>query len=153
MVTVTPTPTPTPTPEVTVTPTPTPDIGHTEDHALTVKKQWDDRDGRVPARVYVTLYNGEAAVETVTLSAANGWTYTWRELDNEGNWQVLESNIPAGYTPTYAVDDNVVTITNVETLAQTGQLNWPVAVMGGCGMLLLLCGAAVILRKKQDADE
>ena len=152
VVTVTPTPTPTPTPEVTVTPTPTPDIGHTEDHALTVKKQWDDRDGRVPARVYVTLYNGEAAVETVTLSAANGWTYTWRELDNEGNWQVLESNIPAGYTPTYAVNDNVVTITNVETLAQTGQLNWPVAVMGGCGMLLL-CGAAVILRKKQDADE
>ena len=112
-----------------------------------------DRDNKVPARVYVTLYDGETAMETVTLSPANGWTHTWTELSLEGNWQVMETNVPNGYTPTYKVEGDLVIITNTETLIQSGQLKWPVAVMGGAGVLLLLCGAAMVMRKKREADE
>jgi hypothetical protein len=112
-----------------------------------------DRDNRVPRQVYVTLYNGEAAVETITLSPDNNWSHTWTGLDVEGNWQVMETNVPNGYTPTYKVVGDTVIITNTETLIQTGQLNWPVAVMGGAGVLLLLCGTAMIMRKKREADE
>ena len=158
--TVTPEVTPTPTPEVTPTPTPTPEVTPTPTPTPTpdckeikVKKNWVDRDNRVPRQVYVTLYNGEAAVETITLSPDNNWSHTWTGLDVEGNWQVMETNVPNGYTPTYKVVGDTVIITNTETLIQTGQLNWPVAVMGGAGVLLLLCGAAMIMRKKREADE
>ena len=45
---------------------------------------------------------------------------------------VLETNIPKGYVPSYSVsaDGTVVTITNSKSLIQTGQLNWPVWVLG-----------------------
>ena len=134
---------------MTPTPTPTPDVGRT----IKVNKVWVDRDNRVPRQVYVTLYNGEAAVETITLSPDNNWTHTWEGLAVDGNWQIMETNVPNGYTPTYKVEGDMVTITNTESLIQTGQLNWPVAVMGGAGILLLLCGAAMVMRKKREADE
>lgn len=123
------------------------------ENTITVKKHWVDRDNRVPGQVYVTLYNGETVVETVTLNSHNGWTHTWTELDESGNWQIMETNVPNGYTPTYKVEGNLVIITNTETLIQTGQLNWPVVAMGGMGVLLLLCGAAMVMRRKQDSDE
>lgn len=119
---------------------------------ITVVKQWNDRDGRVPAQVYLTLYNGQTVYQTVTLSAANNWSHTWDNLDPNGNWQVIETNIPAGYTPTYSVNGNVITVTNNETLIQTGQLDWPIVVMGGAGVLMLLCGAVMIARKRKEED-
>ena len=86
------------------------------------------------------------------LSSANGWKHTWTDLDGSGNWQVLETNIPKGYTPTYVVNGDVVTITNSETLIQTGQNNLGVVVMGGCGVLMLLCGLFIIGRRKKEED-
>ena len=120
---------------------------------LTVIKKWDDTEkSSRPASVKVTLYNGSTAVETVTLSDSNNWTYTWRDLDGNGAWQVQESNIPAGYTPSYAVSDGVVTITNTASLIQTGQLDWPIPVLGGLGILLLALGCVMTLRKRKSGN-
>ena len=73
------------------------------------------------------------------------------DLDPQGNWQVTETNIPKDYTPSYKAEGDTVTITNTRTLIQTGQLNWPIWLLGGGGLTLVLAGA-VLLRKKKQAD-
>lgn len=117
---------------------------------LTVKKVWDDDGKDRPDSVRVTLYNGKQAVEVVTLSAENDWTYTWYDLDGNGNWQIIETSIPKGYVPSYSYSNGVITITNTERLIQTGQLNWPIAVMFGLGILFITLGIILICKKKKD---
>jgi len=116
---------------------------------LTVVKRWDDNGKDRPDSVKVTLYNGETAIESVWLGKWNNWSYSWRNLDGHGNWQVIETNIPKGYTPSYSYRSGVVTVTNTATLIQTGQLSWPIPVMGGLGLALLAFGFIVILKKRK----
>ena len=117
---------------------------------VVVRKVWssDDMKDR-PDSVTVTLYNGDVPYETVRLGAWNNWTYTWKDLSAYGNWQVIESNIPKGYVPSYSVSGNVVTITNTRSLIQTGQLNWPIWVLGGAGLVLVSLGGAMLVKKKK----
>ena len=120
---------------------------------LTVCKQWSgDSSKERPDCVTVTLYNGKTAYETVRLSAKNGWSHSWEELDGKGNWQVVESNIPKGYVPSYQVKGDVVTITNTRTLIQTGQLNWPIWVLGGAGVILVVLGVVILTKRKKQND-
>lgn len=118
---------------------------------LAVKKVWDDQDNKLgnrPDSVTVTLYNGSEAIEKVVLSEKNGWSYAWEDLDGSGDWSVLETGIPKDYIPSYSEKDGVVTITNTESLAPTGQLNWPIPVLGSLGLLLVLFGAMTLKKKK-----
>ena len=130
-------------------PDPDPDPSYPLD--VVVRKVWssDDRKDR-PDSVTVTLYNGDVPYETVRLGAWNNWTYTWKDLSAYGNWQVIESNIPKGYVPSYSVSGNVVTITNTRSLIQTGQLNWPIWVLGGAGLVLVSLGGAMLVKKKRE---
>ena len=127
---------------------PNPDPSYPLD--VVVRKVWssDDMKDR-PDSVTVTLYNGDVPYETVRLGAWNNWTYTWKDLSAYGNWQVIESNIPKGYVPSYSVSGNVVTITNTRSLIQTGQLNWPIWVLGGAGLVLIALGGAMLVKKKK----
>lgn len=117
---------------------------------LTVTKKWDDNGKDRPESVKMTLYNGEEAVETVRLGSWNNWTYTWRDLDGAGQWRVLESDVPKGYTPYYSQKDGVVTVTNTATLIQTGQNRWPAAVLGGAGLLMLVAGLLSMRKKREN---
>ena len=130
-------------------PDPDPDPSYPLD--VVVRKVWssDDMKDR-PDSVTVTLYNGDVPYETVRLGAWNNWTYTWKDLSAYGNWQVIESNIPKGYVPSYSVSGNVVTITNTRSLIQTGQLNWPILVLGGAGLVLVSLGGAMLVKKKRE---
>ena len=130
-------------------PKPDPDPSYPLD--VVVRKVWssDDMKNR-PDSVTVTLYNGDVPYETVRLGAWNNWTYTWKDLSAYGNWQVIESNIPKGYVPSYSVSGNVVTITNTRSLIQTGQLNWPIWVLGGAGLVLVSLGGAMLVKKKRE---
>lgn len=130
-------------------PKPDPDPSYPLD--VVVRKVWssDDMKDR-PDSVTVTLYNGDVPYETVRLGAWNNWTYTWKDLSAYGNWQVIESNIPKGYVPSYSVSGNVVTITNTRSLIQTGQLNWPIWVLGGAGLVLVSLGGAMLAKKKRE---
>ena len=130
-------------------PKPDPDPSYPLD--VVVRKVWssDDMKDR-PDFVTVTLYNGDVPYETVRLGAWNNWTYTWKDLSAYGNWQVIESNIPKGYVPSYSVSGNVVTITNTRSLIQTGQLNWPIWVLGGAGLVLVSLGGAMLVKKKRE---
>ena len=130
-------------------PDPDPDPSYPLD--VVVRKVWSSDDGKDrPDSVTVTLYNGDVPYETVRLGAWNNWTYTWKDLSAYGNWQVIESNIPKGYVPSYSVSGNVVTITNTRSLIQTGQLNWPIWVLGGAGLVLVSLGGAILVKKKRE---
>lgn len=117
---------------------------------LTVKKVWDDNGKDRPDRVKMTLYNGEKAVDTVTLGSWNNWTHTWNDLDGSGSWQVLEVNIPKGYVPSYKYNNGVVTVTNTASLIQTGQISWPIPVLSGLGILLVAYGLMVLMKKRKN---
>lgn len=130
-------------------PDPDPDPSYPLD--VVVRKVWSSDDGKDrPDSVTVTLYNGDVPYETVRLGAWNNWTYTWKDLSAYGNWQVIETNIPKGYVPSYSVSGNVVTITNTRSLIQTGQLNWPIWVLGGAGLVLASLGGAMLVKKKRE---
>ena len=130
-------------------PDPDPDPSYPLD--VVVRKVWSSDDGKDrPDSVTVTLYNGDVPYETVRLGAWNNWTYTWKDLSAYGNWQVIETNIPKGYVPSYSVSGNVVTITNTRSLIQTGQLNWPIWVLGGAGLVLVSLGGAMLVKKKRE---
>ena len=132
-------------------PAPEPDPEPEEPVEITACKQWSgDSSKERPDSVTVTLYDGKTAYETVRLSDKNDWSYTWEDLDADGNWQVVETNIPKGYVPSYKVKGDVVTITNTKTLIQTGQLNWPIWVLGGAGVVLVALGVVILTKRKQN---
>ena len=140
-----------PKPDPKPDPKPKPEPEPTYPLDMTVRKVWSNDDGKDrPDSVTVTLYDGETAYETVRLGAWNNWTYTWKDLSAYGNWQVIESNIPKGYVPSYSVSGSVVTITNTRSLIQTGQLNWPIWVLGGAGLVLVSLGGAMLVKKKRE---
>lgn len=126
-----------------------------EPRDLTVKKVWSDEENRRglrPGHITVSLYHGIEAVDKVTLDASNSWTYTWTGLSGEGQWSVIETGIPKGYVPSYCMDGEVITITNTASLIQTGQLNWPILVLGSLGAAMILLGIIIIGKKKKDEN-
>ena len=134
-------------------PAPEPEPEPEEPVEITACKRWSgDSSKERPDSVTVTLYDGKTAYKTVRLSDKNDWSYTWKDLDADGNWQVVESNIPKGYVPSYQVKGDVVTITNTKTLIQTGQLNWPIWVLGGAGILLVVLGVVILTKRKKQND-
>ena len=64
---------------------------------VTVIKQWADDDApNRPTYVDVQLLGDGKVVDEQRLSADNGWTHTWTDLDPTG-WTVVEREVPAGY--------------------------------------------------------
>ncbi|MDO4649152.1 MAG: Cna B-type domain-containing protein [Eubacteriales bacterium] len=127
--------------------------------SLTVKKTWTDHTSTRPDAIQVQLLDGEEVVQTVELTAAGGWTYTWDQLDSYSShsWSVKELPV-AGYTAEYSVDaDGNHVIHNTGkvggTLIQTGQLNWPIPVMVILGLFLILGGTFVLRKNSSKSSE
>ena len=115
---------------------------------LTVYKKWsNDDENKRPEYITVTLFNGEEVVENVRLGAFNNWSYTWTHENLYGNWQVLETNIPKGYVPTYSLNGNELTITNTYSLIYTGNNNYYLYLVGIGGLALVLIGLFCIKKK------
>lgn len=101
----------------------------TETTSLTVRKAWSGDSSATnlrkrPASVTVQLLNAAGnTVSEATLSAANGWAYTWTGLST-GSWSVKEDSIPSGYSVSYSEQETsagkTVTVTN--TLSSDGVL-------------------------------
>ena len=84
--------------------------------SVTVKKVWaNDRASVRPTGVVIQLLQNGTVYDTQVLSAATGWTYTWRELDAEKTWSVRESSVPPGYTASIKLEGDVFTVTNTYT--------------------------------------
>ena len=116
---------------------------------ITVKKVWNtDKSTAIPKSVTVQLLRDDAVVETATLSEANNWQITYSDLPESDAYSIKEVNVPKGFTATYAKKGDMFTVTNTASLAQTGQLIWPIPVLAMAGVFFLLVGFA-ILRKSE----
>ena len=114
------------------------------------------------------LKDGEV-FDTVTLSAANDWRYTWDELDESFKWTVAEKELE-DYTVLVTREGTTFVVTNTydegtpenpaqpenpgkpgnPALPQTGQLWWPVPILVAGGLLLIVIG---VLRRRGNTHE
>lgn len=124
----------------------------------TVKKIWKDNKKTHDA-VTIEIYKNAELFNVVNLSEENKWTYSWKAID-AAEWRVKESIVPKDYEVAYksdngnhAVENTFVGIEPPEpttaphppepSLPQTGQLWWPVFVMGGGGFILIIVGIRI----------
>lgn len=122
-----------------------------------VQKVWKDDGNREmrPNSITVQLLENGNVADTITLSQENNWEYTWNNLDNHSKWQVIELNVPDGYSVSITKEEVVFIITNTapesppsSELPQTGLLWWPVPILASCGLLFLIAG--IIVGRKYD---
>lgn len=123
-----------------------------------VLKQWDDKgyENKRPEKITVDLLCDGKVYDTVELSKANNWAYTWTDLEKDHTWTVAEKTVE-GYTVTLTKTGVTFMLTNKikpttppgpkppTPLPQTGLLWWPVPILLGAG---ILCVLIAILRKK-----
>ena len=115
---------------VKITNTHTPSTTTTKDYKtnLTVNKLWNDsnnKDNLRPSQVTVHLLkNGSVIGQAVQLSSLNAWSYTWNNLDKNGNYSVQEDAV-SGYTAAQSTNSNVITITNTHTPKTPGNPDNP----------------------------
>ncbi len=120
---------------------------------VTVKKIWNDGGDASsrPSSITVNLYSGSTLVDAVALSSGNGWSYTWTDLEKNDGYSVSEERV-TGYAASYSQSGYTFTVTNTPSLAQTGQRNWPIPALAGCGVALFAAGwSLVFLKRKDDA--
>ena len=91
-------------------------IPEIETTSVKVTKVWRGENENRPASVAVQLYKeGMATGVPMTLSEANGWTYTWNQLEKGPAWTADEINVPQGYTKAVIGDAaNGFVITNTK---------------------------------------
>lgn len=138
--------------------------------AFSVLKIWKDQDDQSsrPKEISVSLLKNGQVFDTTMLNADNSWKFKWSNLDPDGEWSVIENNVPDGYEVNIQKDGNSFIITNTykkvdspnnvnpttpvtPQLPQTGQLWWP-----ACTFLLLgICfiGIGLIRRRKNVKNE
>lgn len=100
---------------VRITDEPDEDDEHPGTVVRRVVKVWNDGGGEDsrPDSVVVQLLQGNGTVaDEVTLNATNSWTYEWTDLDADEDWQVVEKNVPEGYTVSVSRDGTTFTVTN-----------------------------------------
>lgn len=120
--------------------------------SLSVRKVWEDKNSRNrPASVEIQLLkDANNVAETIRLNEDNNWSHSWKNLASEYEWTIREKNVPKGYTVSYRISGDEVIVTNTATLIQTGQLNWPIAVLAAGGLLLLAAGYWLYRTPKRD---
>lgn len=114
---------------------------------IQIKKVWnEDKSTVTPNNVQVQLLHDGEILETATLSEQNHWRVTYMDFPESDRYSIKEVNVPKGFTATYSQKGYEFTVTNTASLAQTGQLIWPIPVLAVAGLIFLLMGF-VILQK------
>lgn len=143
-----------------------------------VLKVWKDEghEKERPQEILVQLLQDDKVFDTVTLSADNGWRYTWNNLDSACQWTVVEKEVE-NYSTVVTREGVTFVVTNTfeedepdesnppkstipptnpdkpdkPDLPQTGQLWWPVPVMFAAGLMLIIIG--LLIRRRGAGHE
>ena len=120
--------------------------------AITIKKVWNtDASTKAADSVMVQLLRNGVVVETATLSDQNNWQVTYTDMPESDVYSIVEVNVPKGFTATYSQSGYVFTVTNTASLAQTGQMIWPIPVLAMAGLCLITVGT-IVLRKTRNKN-
>lgn len=111
---------------------------------LVVEKKWNTISKNIPKYVNIELYKGEELIDTIELSEENNWTYTFEGIEKSDKYTIKEINLPKGYTPSYKVDGYSFTVTNTDTLANTGQIFYPIIISFIAGFIFIVFGIKFI---------
>lgn len=81
---------------------------------VSVEKVWADEENESqrPNSVKVTLYENGVTYDCIELSSENSWRYTWRALNPNSRWQLVENNVPDNYTVATVLNDYNFVVTN-----------------------------------------
>lgn len=114
---------------------------------ITINKVWNNgKTSQMPGSVTIRLYRDGEVVSNHILDKDNNWQVVIKDLPRSDGYTVEEMNVPQGYTATYSQSGYTFTVTNTASLAQTGQLLWPIPVLAAAGLFFLVLGV-VLLRK------
>lgn len=123
---------------------------------LAVHKEWKGSAslmGGHPSSIDMQLLRDGVVHDTVSLSAANGWSHEWEGLDAGHEWQVVERVVPQGYTVLASRDGTVVTVTNtaLPPLPPTGS---NIMLIGGIVLALAVLGLMMLAfrQRRRDGD-
>ena len=105
---------------VTAKPEVLPPIAPDEVIQFKVLKLWKGDGGNAdrPSRVEIEIFRDGISYEKKILSEENHWSYNWMAKDDGAKWEVVERNIPKGYTMT--VDERKTTFVLTNTLTPDG---------------------------------
>lgn len=118
---------------------------------LKVIKEWNTtRNHNLPSEVTINLYKDNILLDTIELNATNDWQYIWNDIEKSDTYRVEEINIPIGYTVSYKNEGYVFTVINTDTLAQTGQIYYPIIMLSLIGGLCIFIGLYI---NKKDVNE
>lgn len=118
---------------------------------MTLVKLWKDglHAGKRPESILVEIFRNGESFETVVLSEANNWTYTW-ETEGVCTWTAVERDVPDGYSVSIqSRDGNTIQITNTRPdeptpPPQTGDTSdlyiW-IVLMALSGIVLIVLGS------------
>lgn len=78
-----------------------------------VVKVWKDGQGENrPNSVTIQLLRNGREYDQVELNSSNGWSHTWYSLDTSYRWQIMELDVPDGYTVSVSQSGTTFTVTN-----------------------------------------
>ena len=118
--------------------------------SITIKKVWNtDASTEAADRVTVQLLRNGIVLKTAILNEQNNWQVTYTDMPESDAYSIREIDVPKGFTATYSAKEYVFTVTNTSTLAQTGQLIWPIPVLAVSGMLLIAVGITLLKKKRK----
>jgi outer membrane protein assembly factor BamB len=118
--------------------------------SITIKKVWNtDASTQAADSVTVQLLQNGNVVNTAILNEQNHWQVTYSGMSESDAYSIEEVDVPKGFTATYKQSGYVFTVTNTATLAQTGQLMWPIPVLTVSGMLLIAVGITLLKKKRK----
>lgn len=126
-----------------------------------VIKIWKDdcHKDRRPKSITINLICDGGVYDTITLPHNGAWSYTWKDLETNHQWTVVEKKADGYRNPDVQQEGNIFIVTNTcskptepgkPTLPQTGQLWWPVPVLFAAGLLFVVIG---LIRRRGIADE
>ena len=119
---------------------------------ITIKKVWNTGKGsQATESITVQLLENATLIETAVLTAQNNWQVTYTDMPESDAYSIVEVGVPKGFTATYSKSGYVFIVTNTSTLAQTGQLLWPIPVLSLTGLFLVAVGI-IILRKSRNEN-
>lgn len=130
---------------------------------IDVVKLWDDLgfEADRPKSIYVDLYQDGVPIDVALLHEGNSWSHTFENLPSAHEYTVKEREVPRWYTVSYEVINGVLVLRNthntnetpIPVIPPTGQLWWPVPVLAGCGMLLVIAGWYIHRKWSQEHEE